>query len=136
MTSETRSDDTPNLLPDLECWELLAAQHFGRPAYFLINEVHLVHDDVAFESTTSATTRPGVWLLGVGPSSWTVHRLAKPWPCRSAPGCPTRGLQSSPLRSARSPAAATSCVPAGAEPFLSLTLTPSPSRRDPLTWGR
>lgn len=68
MTYETRSDDTPNLLPDLECWELLAAQHFGRLAYHLINEVHLVPINYLAQPETSRLlfrTAQGSKLLGV-----------------------------------------------------------------------
>ncbi len=68
MTYGTRSDDTPNLLPDLECWELLAAQHFGRLAYHLINEVHLVPINYLAQPETSRLlfrTAQGSKLLGV-----------------------------------------------------------------------
>lgn len=68
MTYETRSDDIATVLPELECWELLAAQHFGRLAYHLVDEVHLVPINYLAQQDRSRLlfrTAQGSKLLGV-----------------------------------------------------------------------
>lgn len=68
MSDQTRSDDTPTLLPDQQCWELLEAQHFGRLAYHLIDEVHLVPINYLAQPERSRLlfrTAQGSKLLGV-----------------------------------------------------------------------
>ncbi len=143
MTDDTWSEDTRTLLTDLECWELLAARHFGRLAYHLIDEVHLVPINYLAEPDRSRLlfrTAQGSKLLGVAMhhdvafeidhvgdnSAWSVvargravqldeRPPARPSSCPSAPGCLTRSPPWLPSRSTRSPAAATICVRAAAD---------------------
>lgn len=68
MTDDTGSEDPQVLLTDLECWELLSARHFGRLAYHLIDEVHLVPTNYLAEPERSrllVRTAQDSKLLGV-----------------------------------------------------------------------
>lgn len=62
------TDTTMTELPDSECWELLGAQHFGRLAYHLLDEVHVVPINYTAQPERSRIlfrTAEGSKLLGV-----------------------------------------------------------------------
>ena len=63
--SDTMIDDTPvKRLPEDECWALLAQEEFGRLAFRLVDEVHLVPINyLVDEGTLLFRTAPGAKLL-------------------------------------------------------------------------
>ena len=59
-------DDIVSELPDLDCWELLREQEFGRLAFHLANEVHILPVNYAVDGQTLVfRTAEGSKLLGI-----------------------------------------------------------------------
>ena len=58
--------DVVTELPELDCWELLRRQEFGRLAYHLVNEVHIVPVNYAVDGARLLIrTAEGSKLLGI-----------------------------------------------------------------------
>ncbi len=66
MNDETNDTDTISVLSQDECWELLRAAEFGRLAYRLSDEVHLVPVNYAVDGDVILfRTAEGNKLLGI-----------------------------------------------------------------------
>jgi nitroimidazol reductase NimA-like FMN-containing flavoprotein (pyridoxamine 5'-phosphate oxidase superfamily) len=60
------TSDIVTELPELDCWELLRAQEFGRLAFHLVNEVHIVPINYAVMGERLVfRTAEGSKLLGI-----------------------------------------------------------------------